>query len=37
MSDMTPGVNVLRASFLIRRTVSSPASMSTPESLYRIN
>ena len=30
MSDSTPGVNVPRASDLIRRTASLPASMSTP-------
>src|SRR5262245_54368112 len=32
MSERTPGVNVERASDLIRRTVSLPASMLTPES-----
>ena len=33
MSDSTPGVNVAFASCLMRRTVSLPASMSTPEDL----
>ena len=31
ISDSTPGVNVARASDLMRRTVSFPASMSTPD------
>ena len=31
MSESTPGVNVARASDLMRRTVSLPASMSTPD------
>ena len=31
ISDSTPGVNVARASDLMRRTVSLPASMSTPD------
>ena len=33
ISDSTPGVNVPRAIDLIRRTVSLPASMSTPAAL----
>jgi hypothetical protein len=33
MSDSTSGVNVDRANDLIRRTVSLPASMSTPAAL----
>ena len=33
ISDSTPGVKVDFASFLMRRTVSFPASMSTPEDL----
>ena len=32
MSESTPAVNVAFASDLIRRTVSLPAAMSTPES-----
>jgi hypothetical protein len=31
ISDSTPGVNVARAKDLMRRTVSLPASMSTPD------
>ena len=31
ISERTPGVNVARASDLMRRTVSLPASMSTPD------
>jgi hypothetical protein len=33
MADRTFGVKVLRAKPLIRRTVSLPASISTPEDL----
>src|SRR4051812_9987548 len=36
MSESTPGVKVPRASDLMRRTVSLPASMSTPADLYSI-
>src|SRR5258707_221327 len=36
MSESTPGVNVPRASDLMRLTVSLPASISTPAALYSI-
>src|SRR6266508_1256757 len=37
MSERTPGVNVARASDLMRRTVSFPASISTPADLYSMS
>src|SRR5262245_20221348 len=37
ISDSTPGVNVARAMLLMRRTASSPDSMSTPDCLYSMS